>query len=54
MLIRIFIRYYTLIILLLMPMFVNANEISYGSNDFSNLSIENIDQFFLQNPQKKM
>jgi hypothetical protein len=36
-----------------MPMFVNANEISYGSNDFSNLSIENIDQFFLQNPQKK-
>ncbi|MDC0983430.1 hypothetical protein OAR28_05075 [Amylibacter sp.] len=34
-------------------MFVNANEISYGSNDFSNLSIENIDQFFLQNPQKK-
>jgi hypothetical protein len=53
MLIRIFIRYYTLIILLLMPMFVNANEISYGSNDFSNLSIESIDQFFLQDSQKK-
>ena len=53
MLIRIFIRYYTLIILLLMSMSVNANEISYSSNDFSNLSIENIDQFFLQNPQKK-
>jgi hypothetical protein len=36
-----------------MPMFVNANDIKYGSKDFSNLSIENIDQFFLQNPQKK-
>ena len=36
-----------------MPMFVNANEISYGSNDYSNLSIENINQFFLQNSQKK-
>jgi len=34
-------------------MFVNANEISYGSNDYSNLSIENINQFFLQNSQKK-
>ena len=53
MLIRIFIRYYTLIILLLMPMSVNANEINYSSNDFSNFSIENIDQFFLQNPEKK-
>ena len=36
-----------------MPISVNANEISYSSNDFNNLSIENIDQFFLQNPQKK-
>jgi len=53
MLIRIFIRYYTLIILLLMPMSVNANQTSYSSNDFSNLSIENIDQFFIQNSQKK-
>ena len=53
MLIKIFIRYYTLIISLLMSMSVNANEISYSSNDFSNLSIENIEQFFLQNPQKK-
>jgi len=34
-------------------MFVNANEISFGSNDYRILSIENIDQFFLQNPQKK-
>jgi hypothetical protein len=39
--------------LLLMPMSVNANEISYSSNDFSNLSIENVDYFFLQNTQKK-
>ena len=53
MLIRIFIRYYTLTILLLMPMSVNANQTSYSSNDFSNLSIENIDQFFIQNSQKK-
>ena len=53
MLIRIFIRYYILIVLLLMSMSVNANEIGYSSNDFSNLSIENIDQFFLENPQKK-
>ena len=34
-------------------MSVNANEIKYISNDFSNFSIENIDQFFLQNSQKK-
>ncbi|MDA9355473.1 hypothetical protein N9R24_05675 [Amylibacter sp.] len=34
-------------------MFVNANEISYGSNDFNNFSVENIDRFFLKNPQKK-
>ena len=53
MLIRVFIRYYTLIILLSMPMSVNANEINNSSNDISNLSIENINQFFLQNPQKK-
>ena len=52
MLIRIFIRYYTFIILLLLPTSVNANEIKYSSNDFSNFSIENIDQFFLQNPKK--
>jgi len=36
-----------------MPMSVNANQTSYSSNDFSNLSIENIDQFFIQNSQKK-
>jgi len=53
MLIRILIRYYTLIILLLMPMTINANEIDYISNDFRNSNIENIDKFFLQNPQKK-
>ena len=53
MLIRIFIRYYTLIILLLMPMSIDANEINYISNDFRNSNVENIDRFFLQNPQKK-
>ena len=31
----------------------NANEINYISNDFSNFSIDNIDQFFIQNPEKK-
>jgi len=36
-----------------MPMSFNANEINYISNDFSNFSIDNIDQFFLQNPEKK-
>jgi hypothetical protein len=46
-------RYYTLIILLLMPMTINANEIDYISNDFRNSNVENIDKFFLQNPQKK-
>jgi len=37
----------------LMPMSFNANEINYISNDFSNFSIDNIDQFFIQNPEKK-
>ena len=36
-----------------MPMSFNANEINYISNDFSNFSIDKIDQFFLQNPEKK-
>jgi hypothetical protein len=36
-----------------MPMFVNANEIIQISNNSSNFSIENIDYFFLQNPEKK-
>jgi hypothetical protein len=53
MLIRIFIKYYTLIILLLMPMSVNANEINNISNNSSKFLIENIDYFFLQNPEKK-
>ena len=53
MLIRVFIRYYTLIITLLMPVSVNANEINHISNSSSNFSIENIDYFFLQNPEKK-
>jgi hypothetical protein len=54
MLIRIFIRYYTLIIFLLMlPMSVHARETNHISNDLRNSNVENIDQFFLKNPQKK-
>ena len=36
-----------------MTMAINANEIDYISNDFRSSDIENIDKFFLQNPQKK-
>ena len=36
-----------------MPLSIRANEIDYISNDFNNSVVENIDQFFLQNPQKK-
>ena len=36
-----------------MPLSIQANEIDYISNDFNNSVVENIDQFFLQNPQKK-
>ena len=53
MLIRILIRYYTLIILLLMPIIINANEIDYILNDFRISNVESVDKFFLQNPQKK-
>jgi len=53
MLIRIFIRYYTLIILLLMPMSVHAKEINPISTDSSKSPVENIDNFFIQNSQKK-
>jgi len=53
MLIRIFIRNYTLIILLLMPMPANAEEINSISTDSSKSPVENIDQFFIQNSQKK-
>ena len=54
MLIRIFIRYYTLIILLLMlPMSSHAKEINTISTDSSKSPVENIDQFFIQNSQKK-
>jgi len=36
-----------------MPLSIQANEIDYISNDFNNSVVENIDKFFLQNPQKK-
>ena len=55
MLIRIFIKYYKLIILLLLPaMSVHAKEINHISTDSSKSPVENIDQFFTQNSQKKM
>ena len=53
MLIRVFIKYYKLIILLLMPMPVNAKEINTISTDSSKSPVEKIDQFFIQNSQKK-
>ena len=53
MLIRIFIKYHTLIILFLMPMSVYAKEINFISTDSSKSPVEKIDQFFLQNSQKK-
>ena len=36
-----------------MPMSIDANELNTISNDFRNSNVENIDKFFLQNPQKK-
>jgi len=54
MLIRIFIRYYTLIILLsMLPISSHAKEINTISTDSSKSPVENIDQFFIQNSQKK-
>jgi hypothetical protein len=54
MLIRIFIKYYKLVILLLLPaMSVHAKEINHISTDSSKSPVENIDQFFIQNSQKK-
>lgn len=53
MLTRLFIWFIKLLLFLITPMHIHANEFSYSSNSFSNFSIENIDQFFLQNPQKK-
>ena len=37
---------------MLIPVSIHANEINYISTDFTNSTEENIDQFFLQNPQK--
>ena len=53
MLIRTYVKYYKFIILLLLPISVNANEIDYISANFKNSIEESINQFFLQNPQKK-
>ena len=53
MLIRILIKYYTLIILLLMPLSINAKEINYIPTNFNKSAVENINQFFLQNPKER-
>jgi hypothetical protein len=35
-----------------MPLSINAKEINYIANDFNKSAVENIDQFFLQNPKE--
>ena len=35
-----------------MPLSINAKEINYIATDFNKSAIENIDQFFLQNPKE--
>ena len=35
-----------------MPLSINAKEIYYITNDFNKSAVENIDQFFLQNPKE--
>jgi len=46
------IRYFKFIVLLTLPISVYANEIDHISIGFSNSTIKNIDQFFIQNPKK--
>ena len=36
-----------------MPMSIHAEEINYIPTDSSKSTVENIDQFFIQNPKKK-
>ena len=35
-----------------MPLAINAKEINYIPTDFNKSAVENIDQFFLQNPKE--
>jgi len=54
MLIRIFVRYYNIIIIiLLMPINIQAEEIEYIPGNSSKSIVENIDLFFIQKPQKR-
>jgi len=53
MLIRIFIRCYKLTIFMLIPISIQAEEINHISTIYSKSPMENIDQFFVQNSQKK-
>ena len=53
MLIKIFIIYLKLIILLLVPISIHAKEVTYISNDFNVSVVENIDLLFVQNPRQK-
>jgi len=54
MLIRIFVRYYNIIIIiLLMPMTIQAEEIEYIPGNSSKSVVENIDLFFIQKPKKR-
>jgi len=50
--IRLFVRYYNIIIILLTPMTIQAEEIEYITSNSSKSIVENIDGFFIQKPQK--
>jgi len=53
MLIRICIKYYKLVILLLVPISIQAEEVNYISNDINTQIVSTIDKFFIEQPQKK-
>jgi hypothetical protein len=53
MLIRIFIRYYKIILLLLMPVSIQAEESNNVIIGYNNLIMNKIDEFFLTQTQKK-
>ena len=53
MLIRIFIRYYKLIIFMLIPISVQADEIEHIPSNSSKSIVENIDLYFIEKPQKR-
>jgi hypothetical protein len=56
MLIRLFVRYYNIVIIIIMlltPMTIQAEEIEYITSNSSKSIVENIDWFFIHKPQKK-